>query len=347
MKNTTNRANASRSEKEDSTMTSPPNWERLPVLPEEDEESASGTLSWEIGEEAAGQRVDKFLAAAIEGESVSRSQIQDWIRDGHVLVGGIKVKPNAKLQAGSALTLDMPDAAPIEAQPEDIPLNVVYEDGDVIVIDKPRGFVVHPAPGHASGTVVNALLHHCRDLSGINGSLRPGIVHRIDKDTSGLLMAAKNDLAHASLAQQLKDHSVTRRYTALVYGNVPHDRGTIDAPIGRDTSDRKLFTVTEKGAKRAVTHFNVLERFGDYTLVELQLETGRTHQIRVHMKYIGHTIVGDPFYGGRAGRTLGMEGQALHAGVLGFDHPRTAERLLFEAPLPQDMEHALYMLRTR
>ncbi|MFD2333938.1 RluA family pseudouridine synthase [Cohnella sp. GCM10020058] len=316
-------------------------------MPDDDEESAAGTLSWEIGEEAAGQRVDKFLAGAIGDESVSRSQIQDWIRDGQVRIGGMKIKPNAKLHAGSVLTVDVPDAAPIEAQPEDIPLNVVYEDGDVIVIDKPRGFVVHPAPGHASGTVVNALLHHCRDLSGINGSLRPGIVHRIDKDTSGLLMAAKNDLAHASLAQQLKDHSVTRRYTALVYSNVPHDRGTIDAPIGRDSSDRKLFTVTEKGAKRAVTHFTVIERFGDYTLVELQLETGRTHQIRVHMKYIGHTIVGDPFYGGRAGRTLGMEGQALHAGVLGFDHPRTGERLLFEAPLPQDMEHALYMLRTR
>ncbi|MFC3798146.1 RluA family pseudouridine synthase [Cohnella sp. GCM10012308] len=316
-------------------------------MSDEDEESAAGTLSWEIGEEAAGQRVDKFLAGAIGDESVSRSQIQDWIRDGQVQIGGMKIKPNAKLHAGSILTVDVPDAAPIEAQPEDIPLNVVYEDGDVIVIDKPRGFVVHPAPGHASGTVVNALLHHCRDLSGINGSLRPGIVHRIDKDTSGLLMAAKNDLAHASLAQQLKDHSVTRRYTALVYGNVPHDRGTIDAPIGRDSSDRKLFTVTEKGAKRAVTHFTVIERFGDYTLVELQLETGRTHQIRVHMKYIGHTIVGDPFYGGRAGRTLGMEGQALHAGVLGFDHPRSGERLLFEAPIPQDMEHALYMLRTK
>nr|WP_271749910.1 RluA family pseudouridine synthase [Cohnella sp. JJ-181] len=304
-------------------------------------------MSWEIGAEAAGARIDKFLADAIQDESVSRSQIQDWIRDGHVLVNGQRVKPNAKLQAGNSVQVQVPDAAPIEALPEDIPLNVVYEDADVIVIDKPRGFVVHPAPGHASGTVVNALLHHCRDLSGINGNMRPGIVHRIDKDTSGLLMAAKNDLAHASLARQLKDHSVTRRYTALVYGNVPHDRGTIDAPIGRDSGDRKLFTVTEKGAKRAVTHFTVLERFGDYTLVELQLETGRTHQIRVHMKYIGHTIVGDPFYGGRAGRTLGMAGQALHAGVLGFDHPRTGERLSFEAPLPEDMEHALYMLRTR
>lgn len=316
-------------------------------LLEEDEEGAERSLSWKISEETAGQRIDKFLADAIADESVSRSQIQDWIRDGQVLVNGARVKPNAKLQSGADVTVDIPDAAPIEAQPENIPLNVVYEDADVIVIDKPRGFVVHPAPGHASGTVVNALLYHCRDLSGINGSLRPGIVHRIDKDTSGLLMAAKNDLAHASLAQQLKDHSVTRRYTALVYGNVPHDRGTIDAPIGRDSNDRKLFTVTEKGAKRAVTHFVVLERFGDYTLVELQLETGRTHQIRVHMKYIGHTIVGDPFYGGRGGRTLGMEGQALHAGVLGFDHPRTGERMLFEAPLPEDMEHALHMLRTR
>ncbi len=347
MKNRTNRANISRSEQDDLTAAALPVGERPFAMSDEDEEGASNAMSWEIGEEVAGQRVDKFLAGAIEDESVSRSQIQDWIRDGHVRVGGLQVKPNAKLPSGSVLTLNRPDAAPIEAQPEDIPLNVVYEDGDVIVIDKPRGFVVHPAPGHASGTVVNALLHHCGDLSGINGSLRPGIVHRIDKDTSGLLMAAKNDLAHASLAEQLKDHSVTRRYTALVYGNVPHDRGTIDAPIGRDTGDRKLFTVTEKGAKRAVTHFTVIERFGDYTLVELQLETGRTHQIRVHMKYIGHTIVGDPFYGGRSGRTLGMQGQALHAGVLGFDHPRSGERLLFEAPLPEDMEHALHMLRTR
>ncbi|MEK0313093.1 RluA family pseudouridine synthase [Cohnella sp. 56] len=314
---------------------------------ESEETDAAETMIWEIAGDDAGARIDKFLADAIKDAAVSRSQIQDWIRDGHVTVNSLRVKPNAKLAAGSVVAVDMPDAAPIEAEPENIPLVVVYEDADVIVIDKPRGLVVHPAPGHASGTVVNALLYHCRDLSGINGNLRPGIVHRIDKDTSGLLMAAKNDLAHGSLAQQLKDHSVTRRYTALVYGNVPHDRGTIDAPIGRDSGDRKLFTVTEKGSKRAVTHFTVVERFGDYTLVELQLETGRTHQIRVHMKYIGHTIVGDPFYGGRSGRTLGMAGQALHAGILGFDHPRTGERLSFEAPLPADMEHALYMLRTR
>ncbi|MBB6673198.1 RluA family pseudouridine synthase [Cohnella nanjingensis] len=304
-------------------------------------------LEWTVSEAQAGQRIDKFVTEQALDAASSRSQIQEWIRDGHVTVGGQSVKPNAKLQAGMTVEVRVPEPEPVEALPEDIPLDVIYEDGDVIVINKPRGLVVHPAAGHARGTVVNALLYHCRDLSGINGMLRPGIVHRIDKDTTGLLMAAKNDLAHASLAEQLKAHTVTRRYLALVYGNVPHDRGTIDAPIGRDSNDRKLFTVTDKGSKRAVTHFAVVERFGDYTLVELKLETGRTHQIRVHMKYIGHTLVGDPFYGGRSGRTLGMTGQALHAGVLGFDHPRTGEKLEFSVPLPEDMEHALHMLRTR
>jgi len=257
------------------------------------------------------------------------------------------VKPNAKVAAGDEIVVRIPEPEPVEALPEDIPLDVVYEDSDVIVINKPRGMVVHPAVGHSSGTVVNALLYHCRDLSGINGMMRPGIVHRIDKDTSGLLMAAKNDLAHASLAEQLKAHSVIRRYTALVYGKVPHDKGTIDAPIGRDKNDRKMFAVTDRNSKHAVTHFTVTERFEDYTVVELRLETGRTHQIRVHMKYIGHPIVGDPMYGGRAGRTLGMEGQALHAGVLGFVHPRTGETLEFSAPLPRDMEDALHILRSR
>jgi 23S rRNA pseudouridine1911/1915/1917 synthase len=232
-------------------------------------------------------------------------------------------------------------------RPEAIPLDIVYEDADVVVINKPRGMVVHPAAGHPSGTVVNALLHHCRDLSGINGVMRPGIVHRIDKDTSGLLMAAKNDFAHLSLAAQLKDHTVIRRYRAIVYGDIPHDRGTIDAPLGRAPHDRKLFTVTDKGGKHAVTHFSVLERFGDYTFVELQLETGRTHQIRVHMKYIGYPLVGDPVYGGRSGRTLGMTGQALHAGTLGFVHPRTGKQLEFSVPLPDDMKQVLHILRTR
>jgi len=229
--------------------------------------------------------------------------------------------------------------------PEDIPLDIAYEDHDVVVINKPRGMVVHPAPGHSSGTVVNALMYHCKDLSGINGELRPGIVHRIDKDTSGLLMAAKHDQAHASLAAQLKDHSVTRKYIAIVHGNIAHDHGTIDAPIGRDAGDRKMYTVTDKNSKHAVTHFMVLERFGDYSMVELKLETGRTHQIRVHMKFIGHPLVGDPMYGRSKG--MQMDGQALHAAVLGFVHPMTEKYLEFEAPLPVDMEHLLDRLRTR
>ncbi|WP_370639047.1 RluA family pseudouridine synthase [Cohnella sp. REN36] len=330
-------------------MNSLPEADKLTAIAAEeaDDPAEEETLSWTVAEEQTGQRVDKFVTERAADAASSRSQIQDWIRDGYVTVNGQSVKPNAKLQAGMTVEVRVPEPEPVEAQPENIPLDIVYEDSDVIVINKPRGLVVHPAAGHARGTVVNALLYHCRDLSGINGVLRPGIVHRIDKDTSGLLMAAKNDLAHASLAEQLKAHTVTRRYLALVYGNVPHDRGTIDAPIGRDSNDRKLFTVTDKGSKRAVTHFSVVERFGDYTLVELKLETGRTHQIRVHMKYIGHTLVGDPFYGGRSGRTLGMAGQALHAGVLGFDHPRSGERLEFGAPLPADMKHALYMLRSR
>ncbi|THF73881.1 RluA family pseudouridine synthase [Cohnella fermenti] len=314
---------------------------------EDAEESAEGTMSWTVAEEQAGERIDKFVTDAIGNPSISRSQVQEWIRAGHITVASGNVKPNARVAAGDEIVVVFPEPESLEALPEDIPLEIVFEDADIIVINKPRGMVVHPAYGHSSGTVVNALLHHCKDLSGINGVMRPGIVHRIDKDTSGLLMAAKNDLAHASLAAQLKEHSVNRRYLALVYGNVPHDRGTIDAPIGRDKYDRKMFAVTDKNSKRSVTHFDVIERFGDYTLVGLRLETGRTHQIRVHMKYIGHPLVGDPMYGGRSGRTLGMDGQALHAGELGFVHPRTGERHDFEAALPEDMEHALHMLRNR
>lgn len=313
----------------------------------DEEEGAERELSWAVTEDHAGERLDKHVTDRFADPSVSRSQVQDWIRSGLVLVNGKASKPNAKTAAGDVIAVTIPEPEPIEAAPEPIPLDVVYEDEDVIVINKPRGMVVHPAPGHSSGTVVNALLYHCRDLSGINGAVRPGIVHRIDKDTTGLLMAAKNDAAHASLAAQLKAHSVIRRYTALVRGVLPHDRGTIDAPIGRDKHDRKMFTVTDRGAKPAVTHFSVVERFPDYTLVELRLETGRTHQIRVHMKYIGHPLVGDPVYGGRGGKNLGLDGQALHAGVLGFVHPRTGETLEFSAPLPADMEHVLRMLRTR
>lgn len=300
---------------------------------------------WTIDSGQAGERLDVFLTRALDSDSVSRTQVQEWIKGGWAKVNEAAAKPNSKLSADDRVALQVPESSEADIAPEPIPLDVVYEDRDVIVVNKPRGMVVHPAPGHYSGTLVNALMHHCTDLSGINGVLRPGIVHRIDKDTTGLLMAAKNDLAHMSLAEQLKEHSVTRKYIALVHGNLPHDAGTIDAPIGRDASDRKMFAVTDRGSKPAVTHFAVLERLGDYTLVELQLETGRTHQIRVHMKYIGHPLAGDPVYG--RSKTVDLNGQALHAAVLGFTHPRTGDRLQFEAPLPADMERVLDALRKR
>lgn len=302
-------------------------------------------LEFEVDPEQAGERIDKFVTEAINDDSISRTQVQDWIKSGAVKVNQGAVKPNYKLSAGDQVAIQVPEPEDAAIEAEDIPLDIVFEDSDVIVINKPRGMVVHPAPGHSSGTVVNALMHHCKDLSGINGVLRPGIVHRIDKDTSGLLMAAKNDLAHVSLAEQLKEHSVSRKYIALVHGNLPHDQGTIDAPIGRDPNDRKLFTVTDRNSKHAVTHFVVLERLNDYTIVELQLETGRTHQIRVHMKYIGYPLAGDPVYG--RNKTVALKGQALHAAVLGFKHPRTGQFLEFEAPIPADMEHVINSLRLR
>jgi len=306
-------------------------------------------FEWMVEVGQAGERADKHIAQALaeREQSFSRSQIQDWIRTGAVTVNGAESKANAKLAVGDEIRIALPEPEPVEAFPENIPLEIAYEDSDVIVINKPRGMVVHPAAGHPSGTVVNALLYHCKDLSGINGVMRPGIVHRIDKDTSGLLMVAKNDMAHASLAEQLKEHSVTRKYRALVYGVMQHDKGTVDAPIGRANHDRKLYVVTEKNSKHAVTHFAVSERFDEYTMLELKLETGRTHQIRVHMKYIGYPLVGDPVYGGKSGRTLGMTGQALHAEVLGFKHPRTGEYLEFSAPMPEDMEDAIHILRNR
>ncbi|MNO15218.1 Ribosomal large subunit pseudouridine synthase D [compost metagenome] len=307
-------------------------------------ELEENSYEWIADGSSKKDRIDKFVKGQL-GEEISRSQIQLWIESGDVTVNGDAVKANYKIAEGDRINLTVPEAEAVEIVPEDIPLDVYYEDADVIVVNKQRGMVVHPAPGHASGTLVNALMYHCKDLSGINGELRPGIVHRIDKDTSGLLMAAKNDKAHASLAAQLKDHSVTRKYVALVHGHVNHDQGTVDAPIGRDPHDRKMYTVQERNSKHAVTHFQVLERFGDYTLLELKLETGRTHQIRVHMKFIGHPLVGDPLYGRSKG--IKMDGQALHAAVLGFIHPTTGEYMEFSAPIPEDMEHVLHSLRNR
>lgn len=302
-----------------------------------------GFEDWIAGPEHSGERIDKFISDLMD--DVSRTQIQQWIKEGHITVNEKQVKPNYKLAEGDRIILNIPEPEQADIRPEPIELDIFYEDKDVIVVNKPRGMVVHPAPGHSSGTLVNALMYHCKDLSGINGEMRPGIVHRIDKDTSGLLMAAKHDKAHAGLANQLKEHSVTRKYLALVQGNLAHEQGTIEAPIGRDPKDRKLYTVTEKNSKEAITHFVVVERFGDYTLTELKLETGRTHQIRVHMKFIGHPLVGDLAYG--KSKKEWISGQALHAAVLGFKHPMTGEYLEFEAPLPEDMRQLLHSLRNR
>lgn len=296
---------------------------------------------WTIEPSDAGERIDKYIS--LQNEDWSRSQVQTWIKEGRVTVDGEPVKSNYKLQAEDELTLRVPPPREMAILPEPMPLDIVYEDSDVVVVNKPRGLVVHPAPGHYSGTLVNGLLAHCKDLSGINGVLRPGIVHRIDKDTSGLLMVAKNDKAHMGLAEQLKAHSVNRTYVAIVHGVIQHEMGTIEAPIGRDPKNRQQMAVVFENSKHAVTHFIVQERFKDYTLVELKLETGRTHQIRVHMKYIDHPLAGDPKYGPK--QTLELNGQALHAKTLGFVHPRTGERLEFEAPLPEDLEQMIAYLR--
>lgn len=301
------------------------------------------SFEWQIAAEHAGERIDKWLTHEL-GDDASRSQVQHWIKDGVVLVNGQPAKANHKLIAGEQVALTVPEAESMELIAEDIPLDVVYEDSDVIVVNKPRGMVVHPALGHMTGTLVHALLFHCKDLSGINGVQRPGIVHRIDKDTSGLLVVAKNDKAHASLTEQLKAHTVTRKYVAIVHDRMEHLEGTVNAPIGRATHDRKLYVVTDKNSKHAVTHFKVIESFDSYTFVELKLETGRTHQIRVHMKFIGHPLVGDPAYGRSKG--IKMDGQALHAAVLGFNHPTTGEYLEFERPMPEDMNHVLEILKS-
>ncbi|MCM3569134.1 RluA family pseudouridine synthase [Neobacillus mesonae] len=290
--------------------------------------------------EQQGDRVDKVISGL--DHEWSRTQVQQWIKDSHVLVNGKPVKTNYKCNINDQIVISIPEPEELDVIPEEMDLDIYYEDKDVLVVNKPRGMVVHPAPGHMTGTLVNGIMAHCKDLSGINGVLRPGIVHRIDKDTTGLLMVAKNDKAHESLVNQLVEKTVTRKYKAIVHGVIPHDFGTIDAPLGRDSKDRQSMAVVDKG-KHAVTHFHVLERFKDFTFVECQLETGRTHQIRVHMKYIGYPLAGDPKYGPK--KTLHIDGQALHAGVLGFIHPRTNEYLEFEAPLPEDMEKLLHDLR--
>lgn len=323
---------------------------------------------FEITEELEDERIDKCLSALID--SLSRSYIQKMIKENGVIVNGMAVKGSYRVRAEDVVAFELPPAREPNIEPENIPLDILFEDRDVIVVNKPKGMVVHPAAGHYSHTLVNALLYHCgSELSGINGVLRPGIVHRIDMDTTGSVIACKNDMAHNSIAAQLKEHSIKRRYSAICYGVLKEDEGTVDKPIGRHPTDRKKMAVTERGGKHAVTHYRVLERFDNFTYIECALETGRTHQIRVHMASIGHPILGDEVYSGSGAKfqseriqqrlrqaqcgelppgqeTSGMllRGQTLHARILGFRHPSTGEYVEVEAPLPEYFKHLLGIL---
>lgn len=285
-----------------------------------------------VNAQEAEARLDIFLIGRIEG---SRSFIQNLIKADHVSVNQKVRKPNYRLTEGDVVAVSIPEAESVEIIPEDIPLDYIYEDHDIVIVNKPRGMVVHPALSNYSGTLVNALLFHCKDLSGINGAIRPGIVHRLDKDTSGVMMAAKNDMAHMGLAEQVKEHSAKRTYLALVQGNIVEEKGTIKAPIGRHPKDRMKMAVVFENSKEAITHFTVLERFGHHTLVECVLETGRTHQIRVHFAYIGHPVVNDPFYGYRK-MDFPIQGQALHSHTLDIIHPISNKKMHFEADIPED-----------
>ncbi|MEE0059484.1 MAG: RluA family pseudouridine synthase [Acutalibacteraceae bacterium] len=302
-------------------------------------------LSFVVNEENTAVRIDKFLTENIN--DITRSAIQGYITDGYVTVNDVIINKNYKTRLNDKITVLIPDPIPLEALPEDIPLDIIYEDEDVIVVNKPKGMVVHPAVGNYTGTLVNALLYHCKDsLSGINGVLRPGIVHRIDKNTSGLLIVAKNDIAHKGLAEQIKEHSFTRQYETIVYGNIKEDEGTIDQPIGRNPYDRKKMAVTAQNSKNAVTHFKVLERFNEFTHLAVNLETGRTHQIRVHMSYINHPVAGDDVYGPKKVITK-LNGQCLHARKIGFVHPITYDYLEFTSDLPEYFTSFLNELRSK
>lgn len=297
---------------------------------------------FEIGPDEGGERLDVYLAR--RAPEYSRSHIQKLIAGGQVTLAGAPVKANYKVQAADRLELAAPELKPLEVVAEDIPLDILFEDSDVVVVNKPRGMVVHPAAGNYRGTLVNALLEHCRDLSGIGGVARPGIVHRLDKDTSGVMVVAKTDRAHLHLAKQIKDRTAARKYIAIVHGNPEAEQGLVDAPIGRHPVDRKKMAVTPGQGKEARTKFRVVERFGNYSVVECRLLTGRTHQIRVHMAYIGHPVVGDPKYGPRTAH-FSIDGQALHSAELAFQHPVSGRAMVFEAPLPADMEAILRELR--
>ena len=301
-------------------------------------------LTLQVNNDAAGSRVDAYLAANLE--NVTRSAAQRLLEEGRVTCGGRPLAKNYRLTGTEIIEVALPDPEPVDVAPQDIPLDVVYEDGDVIVVNKPKGLVVHPAPGHPDGTLVNALLHHCGDsLSGVGGELRPGIVHRIDRDTSGLIIAAKNDFAHQGLAAQLADHTLSRTYECIVVGNLRSDSGTVDAPIGRSPADRKKMAVVPNG-RRAVTHWEVIARYPGHTHVRCRLETGRTHQIRVHMAHIGHPILGDTVYGAKKA-VPGLQGQCLHAAALRFIHPRTGEMVEVTCPLPEEFQAQLRKLAAR
>ena len=282
--------------------------------------------------EKGGERIDKYLSEQLE--DMTRSHIQKLIKENMVRVNGMTVKSNFKLSASDQIEVEIPELKEPDILPENIPLDILYEDQDILVVNKPKGMVVHPAPGHYTGTLVNAIMYHCKDnLSGINGVMRPGIVHRIDMDTTGSLLICKNDRAHQAFAEQLKEHSITRKYHAIVHGRLKEDEGTIDKPIGRHPIDRKKMSVHCTNGREAVTHYRVLKRFQQFTYIECQLETGRTHQIRVHMSSIGHPILGDQVYG-PAKCPYKLQGQTLHAKVLGITHPTTGEYMEFDAPLP-------------
>lgn len=299
----------------------------------------------EITPEMEGERIDKCISNYLE--SLSRSYIQKIIKDGKAYINDAVVKANYKVKVDDKVQFEIPDCEEPDIPPQDIPLDILYEDKDILIVNKPKDMVVHPAPGHYEGTLVNAIMFHCKDeLSGINGVLRPGIVHRIDKDTTGSIIICKNDEAHRKIAQQLKEHSITRKYRAIVYGRIMEEEGTVNAPIGRHPTDRKKMAINEKNGKPAVTHYKVLERFDKYTYIECQLETGRTHQIRVHMTSIGHPLLGDEVYG-NAKCPFKLEGQTLHAMTIGFIHPTTGEYVEYEAPLPEYFEHLLQILRTK